>query len=410
MTSPTPAAVVSSLVRHPHLSRLAEHVRQRVLWAAANRSRSMGGPETGDGNGDGLSEDESACELGDVAAILERGPENPTEALLLATLVMLGVASELPSQPEAQLRLVSELIWLTAHTELDPLRVVDDALGERAAVLWPRVAQVVQDPKSVAADFARAEALAAAAALSASSSDAARQCSAELAARIDDPLVRTVLCPPSPEHQTRLSGELAPPPRHAAVVAALGLTGILALLHVARLIGRYALALRRPVEVRLGPEGLELSHRTELLGRVLRDRRVLVPLHNLQRVAREVRYSRLGLYVGLFALAVGTYLGISLFVDGVRVPGGSPPLLGMGVLVVLLGLGLDFGLSSLSDTARGKCRLVILPRKGKSLCVAELEPRQTDALLRTLAQQTQSAPQSSTADPGTSPSGASTLG
>jgi hypothetical protein len=391
MTPPTPAAVVSSLARHPHLSRLAEHVRQRVLEAAANRSRSIRDPDTGDGNGttagDGLSEEESVCELGNVAAILQRGAETPTETLLLAVLVTLGVASALPSQPEEQLRLVSELTWLTAHTELDPLRVLDDVLGERAAALWPRVAQIVEDPKSVAADFTRAEALAAAAALSASPSETARQWSADLAARVSDPLVRTVLCPPSPEHQTRLSGELAPPPRHAAVVAVLGLTGILALLHIARLTGRYALALRRPVEVRLGPEGLELSQRTELLGRVLRDRRVLVPLHNLQRVAREVRYSRLGLYVGLFALAVGTYLGIALFVDGVRVPGGSPPLLGMGVLLVLLGLGLDFGLSSLSDTARGKCRLVILPRKGKSLCVAELEPRPTDALLRTLAEQ-----------------------
>jgi hypothetical protein len=253
-------------------------------------------------------------------------------------------------------------------------------------MLWPTVAEVAALPQSVAADFSRAEALAAAAALAVSPSTSARRAAADVESHLSDPLVRAVLCPPSPERQTRLSGELAAPPRHAAVVTALGLTGILAVLHVARLVGRYALGLRRPTEVRLGPEGLELSQRTELLGRVLRDRRVVVPLDNLQRVAREVRYSRLGLYVGLVALAVGTYLGIGLFVDGIRVPGGSPPLLGMGLLLVLLGLGLDFGLSTLSDTARGKCRLVVMPRKGKSLCVAELEPGETDALLRSLTE------------------------
>jgi len=389
MSTPSAAAVISSLSRHPHLPRLAGHVRDRVLAAAARRSPEISGPP-GAGPEDtaseaGLSEEEATSEFGNVAAILERGPESSAEAMLLSALVLLGLEPRLPAEPDALLRVAADLSWLTAHTTLDPLHLLDEALGDRAAALWPMVARVAAEPKTAAADFSRAEALAAAASLSGSASHAAKRSVAELESQITDPLVRSILSPPPQEAQTRLTGELAPAPRSTAVVTLLGLTGILALLHIARLIGRYALGLRRPAEIRLGPDGLELTQRTELLGRVLRDRRILVPFGNLQRVAREVRYSRLGLYAGLVALAVGTYFGISLFVDGVRVPGGSPPLLGMGFLLVLLGLGLDFGLSTLSDTARGKCRLVVTPRKGRSLCVAELEPRQADAMLRSVA-------------------------
>ena len=111
----------------------------------------------------------------------------------------------------------------------------------------------------------------------------------------------------------------------------------------------------------------------------------------LARVTREVRYARLGLYAGLLALVLGTYFGMGLFVDGVRVPGGSASLLGMAVLLMVLGLAADFVLSGASDNARGKCRLVVVPRKGRRLCIGMLDPRRADQMLASIAEWTAAA-------------------
>ena len=152
------------------------------------------------------------------------------------------------------------------------------------------------------------------------------------------------------------------------------------------MLGKLGLAFKQPAEVRLSDRGLELSHRTELLGRVLRKRETLIPLANLARVTREVRYPRLGLYLGLIALTLGSYVGMGLLVDGARVPGGSLQLLSMGVLIVALGLAIDYGLTVLSDNARGRCRLVVEPKKGRRVCVGALDPARADAMLAALAE------------------------
>ncbi len=114
---------------------------------------------------------------------------------------------------------------------------------------------------------------------------------------------------------------------------------------------------------------------------MLKNRETIVPIDNLARVTREVRFSRVGLYAGLLALVIGSYVGMGLIVDGARVPGTSPPLLGMGLLIIGLGLVIDFGLTLLGDEARGKCRVVVIPRKGPRLCIGALDPARADAML-----------------------------
>jgi hypothetical protein len=165
----------------------------------------------------------------------------------------------------------------------------------------------------------------------------------------------------------------------------LALSGLLFLTRSARLLGQVGLAFQQPAEVRVSERGLEIRHETRLLGRVLRARETLVPLGNVARVTREVRYARLGLYLGLLALAFGSYVGMGLLVDGTRVPGGSVSLLGTGLVVILLGLVLDYALTTLADNVRGRCRLVIVPRKGKSFAVGALDPARADAMVAALA-------------------------
>lgn len=184
----------------------------------------------------------------------------------------------------------------------------------------------------------------------------------------------------------RLTGELTGAPRGSLTTVLVTISGIAFARGAARWFGRIALGYRRPANVQLDTRGLHISHKLELLGRTLDESETLVPLSNLASISRETRYARLGLYAGLLSLAIGTYLGVGLFVDGVRVPGGSPSLLGLGALFVVLGIVLDYGLSTAGSALRNTCRLVVTPRDGRSLCVEGLTADAVDAVLAGLAE------------------------
>src|SRR5262252_3566716 len=192
-------------------------------------------------------------------------------------------------------------------------------------------------------------------------------------------------------------GELAPRPRSPFVIAVLALTGILLIIELGRLIARVALALDRPVEVRLVNNGLELRGRTLMLGRLLREHATVLPLDGLVRATREVRYPSLAVYAGLVALALGSYLGVGLAIDGVRAA--SPSMLGTGLLIALLGLALDFALSSLVPGMRGRARVLLVPRRGAIICVDAVDPQLADQVLLQLASAPRSAPSAGGAPP-----------
>jgi len=63
----------------------------------------------------------------------------------------------------------------------------------------------------------------------------------------------------------------------------------------------------------------------------------------------------------------------------------SPSLLASGLVIVVLGLALDFALSSVAPGAKGRCRLLVVPRDGEKLCVAGVEPHRADAVLARLS-------------------------
>jgi hypothetical protein len=142
-----------------------------------------------------------------------------------------------------------------------------------------------------------------------------------------------------------LQGDLAPFPRGPLLTAILAFTGLLLVIELGRLIGRYVLAVRRTAEVRVSAAGLEVRTRTVMLGQTLLESATVIPRDGLVRVTREIRYPGLPMYAGLGALAVGSYIGVGLFVDGARAE--SPSMLGTGLLIALIGLGADFALSSL---------------------------------------------------------------
>jgi hypothetical protein len=161
---------------------------------------------------------------------------------------------------------------------------------------------------------------------------------------------------------------------------------LLFVLRGARLVARLALSYRRPAEVTLSAASVTIHERTLLLGRTLRDREVVIARTGLVRAAREVRYPRVALYTGLFALALGSYVGVLTFADGVRAA--SPSLLLLGIVIVGAGIGLDFVLGSLLPGSRGQCSVLFVPRRGKAMCVTGVDAKRADSALAKLADAT----------------------
>jgi hypothetical protein len=192
--------------------------------------------------------------------------------------------------------------------------------------------------------------------------------------------------------ETRLAGQLTSAPGGPVVSTLLVLSGVALVRCAARLTGQLALSYRRPAELCLTERGLEISHRTELLGKVLKDSATLIPLQNLASITREVRYARLGMYAGLGALVLGTYVGAGLLVDGVRVPGGSPSLLGLGLAAIGLGVLFDFLLAVVIDAVRKTCRVIVKPYHGRPLCIQGLDPAETDRVLARVAERAAASP------------------
>jgi hypothetical protein len=384
---PTPAEVISALIKHPLEEDLVRLVKRAALEAAEQRNQTFASRAHGSRDRppmslpDGLTTSDFETPFGNVATLLAEGVGTPAEALLLGSLLALAAREE-PATEDDEQRLVANMTWLSAHTPCDALLALDAAAGQREGV-WRAVARIAIDPAEVAPDFGRPEALLAAAALGASLSAEAASPRTRALARAEDQQARALLAVGGLAREPLL-GELLPTPFGPVTTAVFAVTLVLGAYQLARLVARLVFGYRRPASFTLTERGLELTYRVELLGKVLKERTVLVPLPNLASVTREVQYPRAGLYAGLAALVIGTYFGMGLFVDALRVPGGSSSLMSMAVALIVAGLAIDFLLSSALDGIRGRCRLLVEPRKGRTLCVGAIDADRAELMLASI--------------------------
>ncbi len=395
----SPHAVLEEIASRPRGDDLARLVHT-AAFAAADEKRAR--------IEDGLAElverarlkgEDAETSYGNVLRALERGGAEAAGSAtraLLAGLLARGVALSPPAGTEAEARVAESLVWLAANTSIDALTALDAALDEKAEGLWIAVATLIRRVDSGTAPLVgRAGAIIAAAALRASESPAARAEASALAEDARDPIVRTLLSRAASASASALVapaglegaatsaiGEIVPAPRGPVALVLLGFTGILALMHLGRLLGQVALRYRRPAEMKVSAKGIVIHTKTQLLGRTLKERDIHIPIEALLKATREVRYPRLALYTGLGALALGSYLGISLFVDGARA--GSPELLGIGLLLVVVGIALDYVLSNIVPSGPRSCRVVLVPRKGPTVALGRIDPLRADEALNRL--------------------------
>lgn len=380
-------AAYDALGKHARLADLVAIARAVITHAAEARKADAKGPSARALAEEAkLSVGDAATPFGDPIATLERGPENDAERALACALWAHAIAESPPKEHEAEDRLASDILWLATHTPYDATQLLDRALGESAGEIWTAVADRVRriDAHKLP-DLGRGEALLGAAALSLSTSTVAAKHAKALATDLKDPALQRMFAGQAApgaadEHMV---GEVTAAPRTPLATAALALSGLLFLIHGVRLIARLALAYRRPAEVTLSGQGVKIHFRTIVLGRTLRERTVILGREGLVRAAREVRYPNAAFYAGLLALAVGSYVGISTFVEGARAA--SPSLLMIGFLITAAGIALDFGLASIAPSTQGLCRVLFVPRKGAAICIGAVDAARADTALARLS-------------------------
>jgi hypothetical protein len=385
------ARAYDALSKHPRAADLAAITRS--LMTAAFQHKRIEAPREQIGKlavEMRISREDASTPYGNALDVLERGPDDDPGRALACALAACVVATFPPTNRDEEDRLANELLWLAVHTPFDATGLLDHALGAEADGLWDAIADRVRriDQASSQA-FARGEALLGGIALASSSNRSATKQAAMLAGDVRDGKLARVLAGRSAGAGAiePVLGEMSPVPHGPVATTLLAVTGIMFLMHAARLFAKVALAYKRPAEVIVVDQGessgLRVRWRIELLGRTMRDRDVLFPRSALLRASREVRYPRIALYAGLLSLAVGSYLGVSAFVDGVRAA--SPSLLASGIAIVGAGVAMDFALSSIWPSARGRCRVLFIPRDGSKLCIGGVDTRRADAMLARLA-------------------------
>lgn len=394
---PSAETILAELKSHSRCDDLARFVHERAFAAADEQRLSLSEGLLEAAERAGLSLSDADTPFGNVLGALEKCDRDPGAgggAALLSALLARGVALNPPAGSQnAAAHVSATLLWIATYTPIDAFGALDAALGETAAPLWKALGDTV---RRGSAPLGRAGLLVAAAALGSSSSSAAKEEAAALASTSGDPLVAALLrgaavskaragTAESSAEPAALAGELVPPPHPIWVQTMMALSGVLFIVRAGRLIGRLVLGYRRPAEMHFSLQGITVVSKTELLGHTLRERRTHIPREALLRASREVRYPRLPMYAGLFALTVGSYLGISLFVTGARA--GSPELLGIGILLVAIGIALDFVMIHFAGKARGRCRVVLIPRKGRAYALSTADASRADSALFALAAQ-----------------------
>jgi hypothetical protein len=364
------AAVAHAVMQSAEQGRRAEAGFEHAARFAAERS---------------LTREDAATPFGNALDILTRGPEDEAQRALACALAAHALRVHAPRDRDDEDRRATSLLWLATHTAFDATSLIDVALGDAATTMWDALAERIRRiDAGTAPSLGRGEGLVAAIALARSSAPAAAKLAAALAGEVRDDKTAFVLGEADDGGPSEVAGELAPCPRGPFAVAILGVTGISFVIHALRLFGRLGLGYRRPAHVGVAVDGgVRVQWHTEVLGRTVREGDVLIPHGGLAAVRREVRYPSLALYAGLLALAAGTYIGVWAFVDGLRAS--SPSLLGAGVAIVALGLAVDFALSSVVPGLRGRCRVVLTPRAGPTLCVGRIDRSSADALLARIA-------------------------
>ena len=344
----------------------------------------------------GVDEVSAETSFGNVLRALKKGPQaSAPERALVGALLARGVALARMGSPEAKMpdadrRIAECVLFAASSTVADALPVLDilarapDTGASLGGVFAALGDLIVKHDEGAGSTLSRGSAIVGALALGEATSAPASDARDRLVTTLRDPRLKALLSKRSdaaPSRPIVLVGEVVSKPVHPVVLIALTVTLLLPFVAIAKVIGRYALRLQRPAELRITETGVTVTSRTELLGKTLREGDLHIPRGALSRASRIVRYPRLASYVGIAALLVGSYIGFRIAFDGLKAA--SPEFLGIGVGVLCLSLAVDYVLARLPTRRKGQCELFLEARTGSSVAMRVGDQALADsALLR----------------------------
>jgi hypothetical protein len=159
------------------------------------------------------------------------------------------------------------------------------------------------------------------------------------------------------EEEVAIRGELARRLIYAPFRVLSIVTGFFLLRGLVSLVVRYCFILRRYVTLTVEGSSLVVNMEWSILGRRFRHIRTVAPISQMPAVRLENRQRYVHLLIGFGALAIGTWVGIQWFVDGLRA--GYPYLALVGAGVVVLGIAVDLFLYILVPAGKGRSLLLL---------------------------------------------------
>ena len=381
------SAFLANLDAHTEASWLSSHVLDLVLRAFAARDTLFPNPgcSTIANDVSGKVVDGADAFVSTANALIRVGASEPAQVETVAKLALLEISKQGAIDTANIVSCARALLWLESNSKLPILTFAAASVGSsELTILAKSLSNLLSGSIShvSAPALSRGEQYVAATWLISLDTALRQQLNLEIIREIVPPIPTMhsgddgLLLPGLANHSSPiLVGKIAAVPRGPVGTAFGAITGWLLARHLCTSMFRLFLAYRTRAEVRVTHEGLEIREQKSLLGRRLRERISLITLENVQRLSREIRYARAGTYAGLCALAIGSFLGMRLFVDGLRVPGMSLPLLWLGLAAVVGGLALDFLLANWLDASQGQCRFIVVTERGPGLCLAGVEPR-----------------------------------
>jgi len=378
--------LMSNIASLPGAEPLALQAYQQMIQACDTGNRDY--PQKN--NSVAISSHESSVVAGsaeeltsELQKLIASGTHDPSETCKLGLLALVGTLQHWPENAENFSKLARDLFWLECESRLSILTLLSQVLdGARKSQLGTALHNLVTAPdRDYRGD--RCLALVWSQALQGNTG-----CQATI-------LELSKLAAPS-SHELDSSGKYTSPneairgrilaaPRGPVATALAAFTGWMFVRYLLATLGRFVLGYRAQAQLNVSERGLEIHEQTSILGRKLRERTRVIALQTVRSLSREVRYARAGLYAGLAALAVGSFVGMRLFVEGMRAPGFSSPTVLMGLLVVLAGIGLDFACANWLRVSRSQCRLLIETVRGRGLYLTCEEPGKVNSVLLELA-------------------------
>lgn len=352
----------------------------------------------------GITRELAATPGGNLLTILEQGPEDSLQALLVGGFVAagfgeVGLAARGGERRAAAGSFVEHLSWIEMATRyrITPFLgvvlpgevrgVVEDALVE--AILGED--DRTTDPEAIDG-AARARNAARLTTLARTQSDAARTALARVSDDVNDPATRAVALALLGEnmrlgaaavHPLRVHGLAQAPSRRPPFAVIRWVTGIALVQAIYRALC-FLIALRREAEIELEGGILRVRGRTTFLGRTVRSSEACYTLDRINGAFRRARFALLGSAVGVISLASGILLGGHLLFDGVR--GGAPVLLIVGAAAVLLGAAVDLALEILLPARAGQVEVQVDVLGARSVRVSRVPLPDADRLLSALAE------------------------